>query len=72
MRVMAVIPCVRVEAICMKQQCSHPPGPLDIRLGNEILTWRENLVCAEAVMLDRLQQPNIFNCLASGGLGGAG
>ena len=24
------------------------PGPMDIRLGNSILTWRENLVCAEA------------------------
>ncbi|CAE7199415.1 Nhlrc2 [Symbiodinium natans] len=41
-------------------------GPLDIRLGNAILTWRENLVCAEAVVLDRLKQPNAFNCLASG------
>lgn len=25
------------------------PGPLDIRLGNSILTWRENLACAEAL-----------------------
>ena len=66
---MTVIPCARVEIICMKHQCSQPRGPLDIRLGNEILTWRENLVCAEAVTLDRLQQPNSFNCLASGGLG---
>ncbi|CAE7658806.1 SOQ1 [Symbiodinium pilosum] len=41
-------------------------GPLDIRLGNAIITWRENLVCAEAVQLDRLRQPNMFNCLASG------
>ncbi|CAJ1429667.1 unnamed protein product, partial [Effrenium voratum] len=41
-------------------------GPMDIRLGNSILTWRENLVCAEAVTLSRQQQPNMFNCLASG------
>jgi len=41
-------------------------GPLDIRLGNSILTWRENLACAEEIYLTRDVQPNMFNCLASG------
>eukprot|EP00435_Cladocopium_sp_Y103_P021238 s4452_g5.t1 len=41
-------------------------SPLDIRLGNTVLTWRENLACAEEVTLSQQQQPNMFNCLASG------
>ncbi|OLP87469.1 hypothetical protein AK812_SmicGene31314 [Symbiodinium microadriaticum] len=60
------VPVAVVRILTRSDSVDTGLGPLDIRLGNEILTWRENLVCAEAVMLDRLQQPNIFNCLASG------